>query len=105
MSVPAIVGSLLVGALAGGLFGGKSKTPSFSAAPVSFSTPDIPEVPNPEPVDQAGEENATQKAMNEAAEKEKLEALKRQQGGQEIFTSALGAPGQASTYRKQLLGA
>jgi hypothetical protein len=87
------------------MFGGKQQGFDFSsAAPISYSTPTVPSVPDPGIVNNDGTETATEAAMNDSADKEKQEALKRLQAGQTTFTSALGAPGLANTYRKQLLG-
>ena len=107
MSVPQLIGGLLVGALAGSLF---NKTPSYSSGVSSSQIPmqsvnSVPQVPKPPSEEAPEEDNAAAQAMREAEEKERQAALARQKGGQTVFTSPLGVVGQANVNRKQLLGA
>ena len=69
------------------------------------SYPTTPEAPTPDAAGTGADPSATDNARMEAErEKERQAALLRQQQAREVFTSGLGADGEAGTSRKSLLG-
>lgn len=100
------MGTLVGGALLGIGAGAMTKTPSYKTATevhssMTASVPDVPETPTAVDGASGGTNNAL---MEEAREKELLQAALRRQQAQEVFTSGLGASGMASTDKKSLLG-
>ena len=106
MSLPQMIGGLLVGALASSLLGKNNSTQQATSSAIQYQpTQAMPTVPKAPEAVAEGEDNAAAQAVKEAEEKEKQLALARQKGGQDVFTSPLGVMGQANVNRKQMLGA
>lgn len=103
-SAGAIIGGTLLGVGAAAM----TKKPSFSMPTTVHSNmaPAAPETPTTPPTSTtASDTGVTENALMEAErERERQQALLRQQQAQEIFTSGLGADGTATTAKKNLLG-
>lgn len=100
----AILGGGLLGLGAAALTARKTEyaMPTEVHSSMAAGLPQAPTTPEPQPT---GNTSVTDNERMEAErERELQQALFRRQQAQEVFTSGLGAPGEAATLKKTLLG-